>query len=118
MTPNFAVVAIETPAWHLPRLWIPLFLLWIPAILLSPLIFLVLFALSVAGQINPWRTFRVLWGLLCSLPGTHVRVTADGTHVRDGLRDLLFAALETRFPDAVFEIRANWCEIRGDRNAS
>jgi len=33
---------------------------------------------------------------------------ADGTHVRDELRDILFAALEQRFPDAVFEVRSDW----------
>jgi hypothetical protein len=38
----------------------------------------------------------------------------DGTHVRDGLRDLLFAALETRFPGAIFEIRADWPGGRAD----
>jgi len=32
----------------------------------------------------------------------------DGTHVRDQLRDILFAALERRFPDAVFEVRGDW----------
>ena len=32
----------------------------------------------------------------------------DGTHVRDELRDILFAALEARFPDAVFEVRSDW----------
>jgi hypothetical protein len=39
---------------------------------------------------------------------------ADGTHVRDGSRDLLFAALETRFPGAVFEIRGDWPGGRAD----
>jgi hypothetical protein len=82
MTPNIAVVHIETPHFRSIPLWIPLFLLWIPAILLSPLIFIVLFGLSIAGKINPWTIFRVLWDLVCSLRGTHVRVTADGTHVR------------------------------------
>jgi hypothetical protein len=33
---------------------------------------------------------------------------ADGTHARDRLRDVLFAALEDRFPDAVFEVRGDW----------
>jgi hypothetical protein len=33
---------------------------------------------------------------------------ADGTHVRDQLRDILFAALESRFPDAAFEVRGDW----------
>ena len=32
----------------------------------------------------------------------------DGPHVRDRLRDMLFAALEDRFPDAVFEVRGDW----------
>ena len=29
-------------------------------------------------------------------------------HVRDQLRDILFAALENRFPDAAFEVRGDW----------
>jgi hypothetical protein len=33
---------------------------------------------------------------------------ADGKHVRGRLRDNLFAALEDRFPDAVFEVRGHW----------
>jgi len=82
MTPNIAIVHIETPHWHSIPLWIPLFLLWIPAIILSPLIFFVIFGLAVAGKINPWRAFRVLWDLVCALPGTHVRVTADDANVR------------------------------------
>ena len=82
MTPNIAIVRIETPHWRSIPLWIPLFLLWIPAILLSPLIFLVIVGLSIAGKMSPWRTFRVFWDILCALPGTHVRVTADGNHVR------------------------------------
>lgn len=82
MTPNIAIVNIETPRWRCIPLWIPLFLLWIPVLLLSPIIFLVIFGLSVAGKINPWKTFRILWDLACALPGTNVRVTADGTNVR------------------------------------
>jgi hypothetical protein len=81
MTPNIAVVRIETPHWHCIPLWIPLFLLWVPAILLSPLIFIVIFGLSMAGKINPWHAFRVLWAFLCSLPGLQVRVTAEETRV-------------------------------------
>jgi hypothetical protein len=38
-----------------------------------------------------------------------VRAERPGaTHVRDRLRDILFAALENRFPDAVFEVRGDW----------
>jgi len=81
MTPNIAIVNIQTPHWRSLPLWIPLFLLWIPAILLSPLIFLVIFGLAIAGKLNPWNAFRVLWDLVCALPGTQVRVTAEGTHV-------------------------------------
>lgn len=33
---------------------------------------------------------------------------ADGTHIRDELRDILFATLEVHFPDAVFEARNDW----------
>ena len=39
---------------------------------------------------------------------------ADGTHVRDELRDILFAALEAHFPDAVFEARSDWPGGRAD----
>jgi hypothetical protein len=81
MTPNLAVLEIQAPHWHMPRLWLPLFLLWIPAIVLAPLMFLLLLAACFAFRISPWRTIAVFWRLLCSLPGTDVRVTADGTHV-------------------------------------
>lgn len=81
MTPNIAVVYIQTPHWRMIPLWIPLFLLWIPAILLSPIILLVIIALAIAGQVDPWRAISALWGLVCSLPGTNVRVVADGTKV-------------------------------------
>ena len=73
MTPNIAIVRIETPHWRCIPLWIPLFLLWIPVLLLSPLILLV-FGLSIAGRINPWHAIAVFWNIVCSLPGTHVRV--------------------------------------------
>jgi hypothetical protein len=85
--PSIAIVRIETPHWRLIPIWLPLFLLWIPAILLSPLIFLVIFGLAIAGlavnvTISPWRAFRILWDIVCSLPGTHVRVTTDGSHIQ------------------------------------
>jgi hypothetical protein len=34
--------------------------------------------------------------------------SARGTRVRGELRDILFAALEAYFPDAIFEVRADW----------
>ncbi len=81
MTPNIAIVHVENPHWRGIHLWLPLFLLWIPLILLSPLIFLVVFAVCLAGRINPWHAIAAFWGLVCSLPGTDVRVCADGNRV-------------------------------------
>jgi hypothetical protein len=81
MSPNFAVIGIQTPQWHGPRLWLPLFLLWIPVILLSPLIFLVLVAMAIAAETSVWRIIAIFWGILSSLPGTHVHVRAEGNQV-------------------------------------
>jgi hypothetical protein len=81
MTPNFAVIAIETAEWRMPRLWIPLFLLWIPVLLLSPLIFLLLVAIAIATENNIWRLLSVFWTIASSLPGTHVRVEAEGNRI-------------------------------------
>jgi hypothetical protein len=81
VTPNFAVVAIETPAWHLPRLWIPLFLFWIPVVLLSPIIFLVLVAVAIVTRTTIWHLIALCWGIVSGLPGTDVRVHADGNRV-------------------------------------
>jgi hypothetical protein len=75
MTPNFAVVGVDTSDFHMPRLWVPVFLLWIPVILLSPLIFLVLVAVAIGARTNIWRLIAILWGILSSLPGTHVHVS-------------------------------------------
>jgi hypothetical protein len=79
MTPNIAIVQIHNPSahWRGFRLWIPLFLLWIPAILLSPLIFIVLFAFCIVGGIDPFYAIATFWQILCGLPGTHVHVRAD-----------------------------------------
>jgi hypothetical protein len=81
MTPNFAVVGIETPGWRLPRFWLPLFLLWVPVILLSPLIFLVLAAMAIAARTSIWRLIAIFWGIASSLPGTHVHVRSEGNQV-------------------------------------
>jgi hypothetical protein len=81
MIPNFAVIGVQTPEWHMPRLWVPLFLLWIPVILLSPLIFLVLVAIAIAARMTIWRIIAIFWGILSSLPGTHVHVRAERNQV-------------------------------------
>jgi hypothetical protein len=81
MIPNFAVIGIQTPEWHLPRLWVPLFLLWILLVVLSPLVFLVLAAAAIAVKTTIWRLIAVFWNLLSSLRGTDVQVVADGNRL-------------------------------------
>ena len=75
MTPNFAVIAVHTPDFRMPRLWVPLFLLWIPIVLLSPLIFLGALAVCFVAKVHPFRAIAVCWAILCSLPGTHIHVS-------------------------------------------
>ena len=81
MIPNIAVIHVHNAHWRGFRLWIPLFLLWIPVLLLSPLILLVLLSACIVGEVNFFRALRVFWDVLCSLPGTDVRVTEDGNNV-------------------------------------
>jgi hypothetical protein len=82
MIPSLALLHIEGAGWRSPRLWVPLFLLWIPALLLAPLIVVVVVGLCRAGGIHPWRAFGTFWDLLSSLRGTHVEVRADGNTVQ------------------------------------
>lgn len=77
MTPNIAILRIESPYWRGIRLWLPLFLMWIPVVLLSPLILLVVLGVCVAGRISPWRAIAAFWAITCSLPGTDVRVCTE-----------------------------------------
>ena len=81
MTPNLAVVCIDSPHRRGIHLWLPLFLLWIPVILLSPLILIVVLVLCLVGQVNPWRAIATFWNIACSLPGTDVRVLAEGNRI-------------------------------------
>jgi hypothetical protein len=81
MTPNIAIIHVHNPYWRGFRLWIPLFLLWIPVVLLSPLLLLILLVACLAGQVSFWRSISVFWGILCALPGTDVRVDAQGNHI-------------------------------------
>ncbi|MGO8758425.1 MAG: hypothetical protein ACLQG3_09900 [Terracidiphilus sp.] len=76
MIPNLAVLEIRSPYWRMPRLWLPLFLLWIPVILLSPLILLVVCAVCLAGRIAPGRAIAAFWALSCGLTGLHVHVSS------------------------------------------
>jgi hypothetical protein len=68
------------------RLWLPLFLLWIPAILLAPLLLLIYLVFSLAGRIAFGRCLAALWRLLCALPGTDVQIEDQGKYVLVRLR--------------------------------
>lgn len=81
MTPNLVVVQVNVFNGPNIRLWLPLFLLWIPGILLAPFILLVLLIVCLAVGIPFWRSIATLWTLLCGLPGTDVRVSTEGNRV-------------------------------------
>jgi hypothetical protein len=81
MTPNIAVIRIQPEHGWCPLIPIPLFLLWIPAILLAPFILFALWVPCVVFRIRFWRSLGVLWDVLCSLPGTNVRVCAEGKKI-------------------------------------
>lgn len=81
MTPNFAVIGIDTPGFHLPRLWFPVFLLWIPVILLSPLIFLVLVVIAIFSRTTIWQIIAICWGVIAALTGTQVHVNTNDAKI-------------------------------------
>jgi len=81
MTPNIAIVHVDCHHGPSFRLWVPLFLLWIPAILLAPFILLVLIIASLISRVPFRRAIATLGALLCSLPGTDVRVATEGNRV-------------------------------------
>lgn len=81
MTPNVAVVHVNFPHGPNFRLWLPLFLLWIPAALLSPFVMLILLIVCMGMKIPFWRSIASFWAILCSLPGTDVRVSTEGNRV-------------------------------------
>ncbi len=81
MTPNFAVVHLNFPHGPNFRLWLPLFLLWIPALLLAPFVLVVLLVACVCVHVSFWKSLSTFWAIVCSLPGTDVRVTTEGNRV-------------------------------------
>jgi len=81
MTPNLAIVHVSVSSGPNFRLWLPLFLLWIPGVLLAPFILLVLLICCLAGGIPFWRSIATFWSVLCGLPGTDVRVSTEGNRV-------------------------------------
>lgn len=84
MVPNLAVVRIQGEHGWYPPIPVPLFLIWILGILLSPLILaalLVLWAVCLGAGWQMWRLLGAGWRLLCALPGTQVRVTVEGKRI-------------------------------------
>ena len=81
MTPNLAVIRIESEHAWCPPIPLPLFLLWIPGILLAPFAMLGIWIVCLVFGSAFWRTLRVLWDFLCAFPGTHVRVCAEGKKI-------------------------------------
>jgi hypothetical protein len=83
MIPSLAIVHVHNPDWRWRgvRLWLPLFLLWIPLLILAPLILLVVVIGCLVGQVSPWRAIAAFWAILCGLSGTDVRVQAEGNRV-------------------------------------
>ena len=84
MTPNIAIVDLDFPHWRPLHLWLPLFLLWIPVVLLSPILLIVVLGVCIAGRISPFQAIATFWNTVCSLPGTdvHVRTEGNTVHVR------------------------------------
>lgn len=84
MIPNVAVIRIQGEHGWCPPIPIPLFLLWIVAILLSPLILaalLVLWVVCLVAGYQMWRLLLAFGRIAWALPGTQVRVTAEGKHI-------------------------------------
>ncbi len=81
MIPSIAIVHVANPHWRGIRLWLPLFLLWIPALLLAPFVLLILLVVCLGAEISFGRAVATCWAILCSLPGTDVRVSAQGNNV-------------------------------------
>ena len=81
MTPNICILHVRAHGSKGFRLWLPLFLLWIPGLLLAPLFLLGWLVYSLACRVPFFGGVAILWRLLCALPGTDVLVDAEGTHV-------------------------------------
>ena len=81
MTPSLALIRVGSgQGWSVPIV-LPLFLLWIPLVLLAPLLLLVALGVSVCGRWPVWRGLRAFWDVSCALTGTDVDVLSDGHRV-------------------------------------
>ena len=81
MTPNIAVIRIQPERGWCPLIPLPLFLLWIPGILLAPFVLLAVWIACLVFEVPFGRAIAAFWGILCGLPGTNVRVDAEGRKI-------------------------------------
>ncbi|HWE84348.1 MAG TPA: hypothetical protein VG267_05350 [Terracidiphilus sp.] len=84
MIPNLAVIRIQGEHGWCPPIPVPLFLIWIFAILLSPLILaalLVLWVVCLGAGYQMWRLLGAFWQIVCALRGTEARVAVEGKHI-------------------------------------
>jgi hypothetical protein len=81
VTPNIAIVHVNHHHGPNFRLWLPLFLLWIPALILAPFVLVVMLVACVCTGVPFWQSVAAFWAIMCSLPGTDVRVTTEGNRV-------------------------------------
>ncbi len=85
MIPNAAVLEIDNPHFHMPRLWIPLILFWIPLflvlLLISPILFIVVCAISMTTGVGPLRVVRIFWDVMSGLRGLNVHISTHDSKV-------------------------------------
>jgi hypothetical protein len=86
LIPNVAVLQIEAPHFHMPRLWVPLILFWIPLflvlLLISPILLIVVCAIGITTGVGPFRVVRIFWDILSGLRGLNVHISTHESKVQ------------------------------------
>jgi hypothetical protein len=81
MIPTLMQVRVKTSAGRRIGLWLPLFLLWVVVLLVSPLLLLALGFAALAGQPQPWPVLKAAWGVVNGLSGLDVDVKSEEADV-------------------------------------
>ena len=84
MIPSLAIVRVQSEHFWCPTIPVPLFLIWFLLLLFAPLILLALavtWAVCLGTGYPLGRAIATVLQILCALPGTDVRVTAEGKHI-------------------------------------
>lgn len=74
MIPMLMQVKVRTAQGRYFRIWLPLFLVWLLALPVVPVLLLALLIGAALGQLKVGQTLRVCWGLLNGLKGLLVDV--------------------------------------------